>query len=143
MATTVEEQCRLVDFMETVKLYEGRWYIWGGDDPLGFDCSGLVIEGLKAAGEVANDDDFTADGLWNKYKHLQVDKARRGSLAFWFDKRGHAVHVAVCLSEFSYIGAEGGGRHVNTMEDAMKANAFIKRRPLRSRPGATIVHIWK
>lgn len=108
------------------------------------NCSGLVIEALKSAGRIKRKSDYTADGLWKLFREPfskpQVPKC--GSLCFWFDRHGRAVHVAVCINEDFYIGAEGGGSHVKTIEDAIKANAFIKLRPLSSRPGAKFVHIW-
>src|SRR5262245_24009514 len=44
-------------------------YAWGGDDSItGFDCSGLVIEGLRSVGLLARDGDWTAaDLLANVY----------------------------------------------------------------------------
>lgn len=134
----------LETFMYVIEKWYGHWYTWGGDDPMGFDCSGLVVEGLKSADIIPRKSDYTADGLWKRFrvKSLRRDEPEYGSLCFWFDKHGIAIHVAVCINEDSYIGAEGGGRHVKTLEDAIKANAFIKLRPLSSRPAAKFVHIW-
>ena len=131
-------------FLWVIEKYYGTWYTWGGDDPLGFDCSGLVVEGLKSAGIIPRQSDYTADGLWKMFRDpvKRVDFPKCGSLCFWFDKHGIAIHVAVCINEDSYIGAEGGGKHVKTLEDAIKTNAFIKIRPLSSRPGARFIHIW-
>jgi len=141
---------RLETFLWVIEKYYGTWYTWGGDDPLGFDCSGLVIEGLKSAGMIPRKSDYSADGLWNIFfrslppaaQSPLVSVPKKGDLAFWFNSPYEANHVAVCINEDSYIGAEGGGRHVKTLEGAIKANAFIKVRPLSSRPGAKFVHIW-
>ncbi len=135
---------RIETFLWVIEKYYGTWYTWGGDDPMGFDCSGLVIEGLKSAGVIPRKRDYTADGLWKIFRlpAMRRDEPKCGDLCFWFDRHGIAVHVAVCINEDSYIGAEGGGSHVKTIEDAIKANAFIKIRPLDSRPGAKFVNIW-
>lgn len=135
---------RLETFMWVIMNYHGTWYTWSGDSPLGFDCSGLIVEGLKSADMIPRKSDYTADGLWRKFRHpsKRLDIPKPGSLCFWFDRHGIAVHVAVCINEDSYIGAEGGGRNVKTLEDAVKYNAFIKIRPLSSRPGARFLNIW-
>lgn len=133
-------------FLWVVLQYHGTWYTWGGDDPSSFDCSGLVIEGLKSVGIINRKMDYAADGLWKKFRlgKLLLDTVVEdaGDLCFWFDNQGKAVHVAVCVDEEHYIGAEGGGRYVKTLKAAIKANAFIKIRPLDSRPGAKFVRLW-
>ena len=141
---------RLELFLWVIEKWYGHWYTWGGDDPSGFDCSGLVIEGLKSVGLLPRGGDWTADGLWREFflglpaatQTSLVDIPKAGTLCFWFNSEGKASHVAICINSESYIGAEGGGRHVKTIEDAIKANAYIKIRPLSSRPGAKYVHIW-
>lgn len=132
-------------FLWVVLSYHGTWYTWGGDDPSAFDCSGIVVEGLKSVGKIHRKSDYSAEGLWRQFrKHVRKkwDDPEPGDLCFWFDNQGVAVHVAVCINEEFYIGAEGGGRHVKTLEAAIKENAFIKIRPLSSRPGAKFVHPW-
>lgn len=119
-------------FMYFIRSLLGRWYIWGGDDPSGFDCSGMVVEGLKAIGAVPYDSDFTADQLWRRYKPYTVGKPTEGCLAFWFTGE-RATHVAVCLDEEFCITADGGGHTVLTETDAIKNNAFIKIRPITHR----------
>jgi len=156
--------------METAMAHHGKPYLWGGNDPLGFDCSGYVIECLRAGGVVHKDFDTTADGLWNKFRkqYGETDKPGRGTLAFWLDRGGIARHVTICVSETSYIGAEGGSSEssdriravkvwIDTLPqaarffvfkiclliDAWDNDAFIKIAQLSSRPGAKFVHIWK
>lgn len=136
---------RLETFLWVILSYHGTWYTWSGDDPSGFDCSGLSVEGLKSVGKIPRKSDYSADGLWKKFRHQvrkKWDDPMPGDLCFWFDSQGVAVHVAVCINVDSYIGAEGGGINVTNLENAIKENAFIKIRPLSSRPGARFVHIW-
>lgn len=119
-------------FMYFVKSLLGKWYIWGGDDPSGFDCSGMVVEGLKSIGAIPYDSDFTADGLWRRYKAYQTGHPVEGCLIFWF-KGDRAYHVAVCLDEEYCVTADGGGSKVLSEADAIKHNAFVKIRPITHR----------
>jgi cell wall-associated NlpC family hydrolase len=105
----------------------GRWYRWGGDDPSGFDCSGLMIEVLSAVGRFPAGSDTTAAGLSQRYPACAP---KPGALIF----RGNpAVHVemvvAVIGDDVITIGASGGGSKTKTVEDAVAQNAFIKMRP--------------
>jgi len=117
-------------FIKIAESFLGKWYIYGGDDPDGFDCSGMVIEGLKSVGEIKLHEDASADDLWKKYQARQISQPEAGDLAFWFTEE-RATHVAVCISPFFCITADGGGSATLTLEDARKQNAFIK-----------IRHIW-
>jgi len=114
----------------------GLPYVWGGDDPVqGFDCSGFVIEILKSVGVLPREGDWTADGLWRRFRDKEVPSPTLGCLVFWFNIEGRAVHVEFCLDDKLAIGASGGGRNVKTMQDAVRQNAYIKIRPILSRGG--------
>lgn len=121
--------------LRTAWAYHGRPYRWGGDDPLaGFDCSGFVIECLRAAGRLPPAGDWTAAGLFVCFNRpgAPVLDPCRGCLVFW----GNPIHhVELCLDAVYAIGASGGGSGTLTVGDAIKQNAYIKVRPFRSRPG--------
>lgn len=111
----------------------GQPYVWGGDDPvLGWDCSGLMIEGLKAAGILPREGDWTAEGLAARFRERAVEQPRLGCLLFW--KRGERIgHVEVVWTVIRgalfTIGASGGGSSTQTREDAVRQNAYVKVRP--------------
>ena len=118
----------------------GLPYIWGGDDSIeGFDCSGLVIELLKADGLLPNSFDTTSQGLYDKYitstKHFRkVHKLEKltpefGRLCFYGKSPTNITHVAMCLDNELVIEAGGGGSSIKTKEDAVKRNAFVRVRP--------------
>ena len=109
----------------------GRWYKWGGDDPSGFDCSGLACELLQAVGKIPPKSDYNAVGLSGMFPKVDLPKA--GCLAFWCsggNQRSNIAHVEFCIDEKHTIGASGGGSATITERDAVKQNAFIKIRPI-------------
>ena len=114
--------------------YLGTFYIWGGDDPSAFDCSGFVIECLKSVGILPREGDWTANGLSGRF--LGVTVPEPGDLVMWANKEGtRFIHVEICIGNGLSIGASGGGSKTKTIKDAIKHNAFIKVRPIDSRSG--------
>ena len=111
----------------------GLPYRWGGDDTLdGFDCSGLVLELLKASGAyAAHGADTTAAGLYQLFSGLPHGEPVFGSLAFY--GRDAVSHVAFCLNESDMLEAGGGGHKTLTKDDAAKQNAYVRIRPIKSR----------
>ncbi len=118
-------------FLKTALAYLGTPYVWGGDDPSGFDCSGYVIECLKSAGLVGESEDYTADELLRLFEDNVVDGPVRGGLLFYLDERGRAIHVTICLDEYFQIGASGGGSKTTSVDAAWRENAYVKIRPIR------------
>lgn len=110
----------------------GLPYIWGGDDPInGFDCSGLCIELLKAAGVVDGHFDSTAAGLHQYPAFPAIDGPRFGVLAFY--GKPIVTHVGFCLNETHMLEAGGGLTSTTNREDAIKQNAYIRIRPIKHR----------
>jgi len=111
----------------------GTPYRWGGDDPMaGFNCSGLANEVLQAVGYQAHGMDYTADGLWRIFQHLEVPHPEPGCLVLWL-KNDKAVHVEIAIDGTYAVGASGGGSGTGTIQDAINQNAFIKIRPMSYR----------
>lgn len=120
-------------FMMTALSYHGQWYRWGGDDPAGFDCSGLVVECLKAIGELAEAQDGSANDIWGMYRHKEIERPREGALVFYLDKNNRAYHVGICLNEIYCLTADGGDETTTSVERAREQNAFIKIRKISKR----------
>jgi cell wall-associated NlpC family hydrolase len=117
-------------FIKTALSYLGTPYFWGGDDPSGFDCSGFVIECMKSAGLLKENEDFTADGLCRLYKDRLVEKPTKGNLLFSLNRNRIATHVAICLDDYFQIGAFGGDSKNINIQNAWSKNAFVKIRPI-------------
>jgi len=117
--------------LKTAWHFWGEWYTWGGDNPAGFDCSGLIIECLKSAGCLPRKGDWTAANLHERYKYKTTKWPKAGTLVFYRSTRtGEVCHVEMMIDDKRTIGASGGGAHVRNIDDAIAANAFIKIRPL-------------
>jgi len=113
--------------------YLGKWYLWGGDDPSGFDCSGFVVEILKSVGLIGRDSDYTAQSLWNQFKSKEVPTPKEGVLVFFGKSKNEITHIEICIGRGLSIGASGGDSSTLTVANAVTNNAFIKARPIMSR----------
>lgn len=132
-------------FMAFLESQVGKPYIWGGDDPIrGFDCSGLIVEGLKIVGILKDHDDLSADTMLQKWADKIVDRPERGCLVFRLDVEHKATHVGVCLDSEFFIAAEGGTSKTQTQEDAIEQNAFVRARPIYDKfSDPVFVDIWQ
>ncbi len=121
--------------LDVAQSYVGTFYSWGGDDPSGFDCSGLMIEILKSVGLLPKRGDWTADMLKDLFADKTTEVPRPGCLLFWGvgDKATHVEMVFAKISnDILTIGASGGGSKTTSKEVAISQNAFVKIRPARS-----------
>jgi len=113
--------------------YLGTPYIWGGDDPEGFDCSGFVVEVLKSVGELPRKGDWTADSLFYRLRFsgcVGEGGPGEGRLVFFYNRaKDKFEHVEICVDYGLSIGASGGGSSCVDTKTAMLWNAFIKVRP--------------
>lgn len=103
-------------------------YKWGGDDPSGYDCSGLVQDILNSV-NLDPPGDQTAQQLYEHFVKPENGTKKtvpvRGALVF-FGERSRIIHVGFALNSNRMVDAAGGGRHVQTEQDAIKYNAFVR-----------------
>lgn len=132
MSEIAKERRRI--FLKAVEGYHLKWYDWGGQGPGGVDCSGLVVEGLRACGVFANKQDMSADMIWNTYKgDYDCEHPKAGSIVFWFNNNGKAIHTAVAVGPYHCIGANGGDSDITDSTIAELEGAFVKYRPINYR----------
>jgi cell wall-associated NlpC family hydrolase len=85
----------------------GRPYRWGGEDPDGFDCSGLVQFSYGEAGiPVAR----TATDLEHQSRHIPLNQARPGDVLFYEFNQG--LHVAIYIGDGRMVHAPRTGETV-------------------------------
>lgn len=105
-------------------------YRWGGDNPMsGYDCSGLVIDLLRAAGLLAHNFRDTAAGLHRLYPAVAAPEF--GALVFY--GKPEISHIGFCLNEELMLEAGSGTAETITLAVAEAQNAFVRVRPIKSR----------
>lgn len=84
--------------------YLGTPYVWGGSDPSGFDCSGLVYYALNEAGITVPR--TTAQGYKDMATPVNEATAQPGDLIF-FGTQGVVDHVGIYMGNGQMINATG------------------------------------
>ena len=108
-------------------------YIWGGQSPVGVDCSGYVIMVLQAEGTLPNSFDATSQGLYTYFKTngaKSLPYATRGCLVFYGRSISKITHVALCYNSTHVLEAAGGDSTTKTTTDAVKRAAHVRVRKI-------------
>ncbi|MFF0411533.1 C40 family peptidase [Kitasatospora sp. NPDC004745] len=89
----------------------GKPYVWGGDGPSGFDCSGLVQQAFRRSGISLP---RVADDQYAATTPISAGQLRRGDLVFWSDTgRASGIHhVGIYLGGGTFVEAPRPGRTV-------------------------------
>jgi len=122
--------CLRFQFIGVIEDLKNQPYKWGGDDPLqGFDCSGMVIEGLKSVGLIGESDDYSANGLLLYFRDdnqsPMMDDPYMGCLIFFLNSTLKAIHIGVALDSDFMIHAGGGGRPRFSLYEAIHYSPFL------------------
>ncbi|WP_051709299.1 C40 family peptidase [Streptomyces sp. NRRL S-350] len=89
----------------------GKPYVWGGNGPSGYDCSGLVQQAYRRSGI---DLPRVADDQYAATTPISAGQLRRGDLVFWSDSgRASGIHhVGMYLGGGTFVEAPRPGRTV-------------------------------
>ena len=105
--------------ISTAYSYLGTAYVIGASGPpgTGIDCSGLVMQGLYAAGldispinpvrHAMPGYEYESRNMWasSKFKHVSYNERQRGDLIFYQNSSGVVIHVAIYLGNDMVIEA--------------------------------------
>ncbi len=99
-------------------------YRYGGSNPDGFDCSGLVQYSYALAGMRLP---RTTGQLWSATQSIGRDQLRSGDLLF-FSIDGKMSHVGLYLGDQRFVHAPSSGRTVSiaSLETPFYEKAFIR-----------------
>jgi|SRR5690242_6449076 len=99
---------QIIDF---ARQFLGTPYVWGGTQPGGFDCSGLVQYVYKHFGVSLPRVSYQQSGAG---KRISLDQLQPGDLVFWDNssRNNGADHVAIYIGNGQIIQAPRPGKNV-------------------------------
>lgn len=118
------------DLVTYAEEFIGTPYIYGGNSPIGWDCSGFVCEILRAFGQIGRKD-YSAQALYNELSDRDLrSQLGSGALLFFGPNRQTIRHVAIAVNGEMMIESGGGDSSTLSLEKAWKQMAFVRKRPI-------------
>jgi len=118
------------DFLREARNAIGSPYIYGGQSPEGYDCSGLVIDCLHKSGWRMPD--MNASQLCEHFHNNKILQPASipGCLWFYGIDASNITHVMIVLTQWKngkyvLIGARGGDSTTKNQDIAYNKNAFV------------------
>lgn len=103
------DQATLERMIDEAEEHLGVPYVWGGEDPSGFDCSGLVQWAFAQHGITVP---RVAADQWGAGERIEYADAERGDLLFWRNDPtapNRISHVAIYLGDDTMLEAPRTG----------------------------------
>jgi len=125
--------------LDYAKAFRGVPYEWGGDNPQGLDCSGFVGLVLRSVGLMANKQDLTAKGIFDKFAQYATETPSAGCLVLYGRSLDKISHIAIMIDSRHILEAGGGNSKTVDKETADERNAFVRMRPFNYRTPLAIV----
>jgi len=99
-------------------------YSYGGSDPAGFDCSGLVQYAYANAGKRLP---RTTGGLWEALEAVPAPGLEKGDVLF-FNIEGKMSHVGLYIGKGRFVHAPSSGKTVSVadLNSEFYKKAFIR-----------------
>lgn len=124
-ATIIKKIDKMIAFAEQQL---GKPYIWGGNGPHSWDCSGLSLAILKSVDYFPAGVDVNAQDLFHFLSNQNwKEKLEKGSIVFYGRNINKITHVGICVDKDYMISAAGGDHTTTTVEEAIKKNACVKK----------------
>jgi len=120
-----------MDMVDYLEKFIGTKYSWAGNTAEeGFDCSGLLCEGLRAIGKLGKED-LSAQQLHNRLYYNAVKTAiiQKNVMLFFGKNASNITHVAVAMNNLQMIEAGGEGRD-STTKGAVRVRYLDTRKDL-------------
>lgn len=121
--------------VEYALTFLGTPYLWGGNTPQGWDCSGFICEVLRAYGHLDRND-YSSQMIYDQLVKINTrSQLSLGSVLFFGNSRSSITHVAMAIDEKGTLMVESGGgdSKTTTLKAAREKNAFVRVRPINSR----------
>jgi cell wall-associated NlpC family hydrolase len=110
--------------INTAKQYMGVPYVWGGETPTGFDCSGFTQYVLKQNGITIP---RTAAEQYASGVSILKSNLKTGDLVFFTTYKPGASHVGFYMGDGKFIHASSGAKQVtiSSLDEAYYTEKYI------------------
>lgn len=115
------------EFVQILLAQIGRPYVWGANGPghIGFDCSGLMVYGLRTLGLIGPKQDYSSEDLRTLCSKLEdKERPRIGDFAIY--GKNKASHIVAIVDGNRVISASGGDSTCTSVEIARRKGAAVR-----------------